>query len=290
MKKFFGWAALGVAPILSVGLSVLLWGRLAFNRLVRRDVAALLAHPVAGEEQIVTADMLKDLPEPVRRYLTYSGIVGKPFVRTVHLKQQGQMHLGPDLPWIPLDAEQYYAVQPPGFVWDGTMHLGPLPLARARDMYCDGAGHMLIKAGALIPFVDATGPEMDQASLMRYLSEMIWFPAAFLGANVSFAAVDDRSARVTLTDQGHSVSAMMYFDAEGRLIDFVAQRYRMAEAGYRYETWSAPVTEYGERAGLRLPVRGKAVWKLPEGDLEYIDLTITELAYNVAGPAARAAA
>lgn len=43
----------------------------------------------------------------------------------------------------------------------------------------------------------------------------------------------------------------------------------------------APVYEYGELAGLKLPVSGKAVWKLPEGDLEYIDMTITELQYDV---------
>jgi len=30
-------------------------------------------------------------------------------------------------------------------------------------------------------------------------------------------------------------------------------------------------------------VHGKAVWKLPEGDLEYFDVIITELEYNVAG-------
>jgi hypothetical protein len=28
---------------------------------------------------------------------------------------------------------------------------------------------------------------------------------------------------------------------------------------------------------LRLPVRAKAVWKLADGDLTYIDVTITEL-------------
>ena len=41
-------------------------------------------------------------------------------------------------------------------------------------------------------------------------------------------------------------------------------------------TWSTPITGYGEFEGLRLPVRGKAVWKLPDGDLEYIDVTVTE--------------
>jgi hypothetical protein len=116
---------------------------------------------------------------------------------------------------------------------------------------------------------------------MRYLSEMIWFPTAFLGDNVSFEPVDDRSARVTLTDRGTTASATMFFDERGKLIDLVAERYRIVEGGSALERWSTPVDEYGERAGLRLPVRGRAVWKLADGDVEYIDVSATEVQYNV---------
>jgi hypothetical protein len=111
---------------------------------------------------------------------------------------------------------------------------------------------------------------------------MIWFPAAFLGDNVSFEAVDDTTARVTLTDHGRSVTGTMHIDAEGRLTEFVAERNRLVDGGYELTAWATPVTEYGERAGLRLPVRGKAVWRLPEGDMEYIDVAITDVEYNVA--------
>jgi hypothetical protein len=32
--------------------------------------------------------------------------------------------------------------------------------------------------------------------------------------------------------------------------------------------------------GLRLPATGKAIYKLPGGDLEYINVTLTELHYD----------
>jgi hypothetical protein len=73
---------------------------------------------------------------------------------------------------------------------------------------------------------------MDQGAMMRYLSEMIWFPTAFLGDNVSFEPVDDRSARVTLTDGGRAASATMVFDEIGKLVDFVAERYRTVDGGF----------------------------------------------------------
>ena len=46
------------------------------------------------------------------------------------------------------------------------------------------------------------------------------------------------------------------------------------------ETWSVPITAHGEFEGLKLLVRCKAVWKLAEGDQEYIDVTVTALHYE----------
>lgn len=149
---------------------------------------------------------------------------------------------------------------------------------------------MLIKAASLITVANASGEAMDQGSMLRYLNEMMWFPTALLGDNISFQAIGDTSARVTLTDHGRTATATMSFDAEGRLIEFVAKRSAMAAGGSRLATWSVPVIEYGEVEGLRLPVRVKAVWRLADGDLDYIDVRITQLQYAAeageAGPPA----
>ena len=270
-------ALAGLAAL--AGTCAQLAGHRAFARLVRRDVQALHARACPSRAGVVTEQMLADLPEPVRRYLRYTGVVGKPFPGTIRLRQKGRMRLAPGRPWIPLDAEEHYSVQPPGFVWAGTARLGPLPVARARDMYADGEGRLLVKVASLWPVVDASGAQMDQGEMMRYLSEMVWFPAAFLADNVAFQAVDDSSAQVTLTDQGQTATGTLVFDNQGRLTDFVAKRYRTADASSP-ETWSTPITGYGEFEGLRLPARGKAAFKLPDGDFDYIDVTVTDLHYD----------
>jgi Family of unknown function (DUF6544) len=263
-------------------------GHRTFTRLIRRDVQALQARASPGRARVVTEEMLTGLPEPVRRYLRYTGVVGKPVPGTIRLHQKGRMRPGPGQPWMPLEAEEHYSVQPPGFVWAGTLRAGPVPVARACDMYAEGHGRMLVKLASLWPVADASGAQTDQAAMMRYLSEMIWFPAAFLAGNISFEAVDDSSARVTLTDHGQTATATLFFDEQGRLTEFVAKRCRTADASAP-ETWSTPVTGYGEFEGLRLPARGKAVYKLPGGDFDYIDVTITGLHYDTgAAPEGRA--
>jgi len=168
MKRLLGWVVLTVALVFSSALCALRFGLRRFDCLVERDVEALLARATTtAREAVVTEGMLKDLPEPVRRYLRHTGIVGKPVVDTVYLEQKGQMYLGSKRGWVPLDAEEHYTVQPPGFEWDATIHKGPLPIARGRDMYAGGEGRMLIKAGSLFTVVDDEGPEMDQGSMMR---------------------------------------------------------------------------------------------------------------------------
>jgi hypothetical protein len=142
-------------------------------------------------------------------------------------------------------------------------------------------GRMLVKVASLWPVVDASDEQIDQGEMLRYLNEMIWFPAAFLAGNIAFEPVDDSSARVTLTDHGQTATATMFFDTQGQLTDFEAKRYRTPDAGSP-DTWSTPFTGYGEFEGLRLPARGKAIYKLPGGDLEYINVTLTDLHYDTA--------
>jgi hypothetical protein len=166
--------------------------------------------------------------------------------------------------------------------WPGPAQSSPdtarLPRLVQRDVQALRARAVPGRAGVVTEEMLSDLPEPVRRYL-RYLSEMIWFPAAFLAGNVSFDPVDDVSARVTLTDHGRTATGTLFFDQEGRLTGFVAQRYRTADSSDP-EMWSTPVTGYGEFEGLRLPVRGKAAWKLPGGDFEYIDLTVTELHYD----------
>ena len=240
-----------------------------------------------AEERLITAEMLANLPEPVQRYLTYSGVVGKPWVDTAYLKQTGRFRLGDDRPWMPVTAEEWYATHPPSLLWKARFKMAGLPLLSARDRYEEGHGHMFGKLAGLYTVFDTRGPELDQATMIRYLNEIMWFPSAFLGENIAWQSVDDHSAEVVFTDGGKSVSGRWFFDHEGRIVNFRAKRYRESGGNFSLDEWATPITEYGQMAGLNLPVRGQAVWHLPEGDLVYADLEITQIEYNTARSAAR---
>jgi len=252
---------------------------------LRSEIKRVFTQPQGRKQVIVTEEMLQRLPDPLKRYLSYTGVVGKPMVQTVRLKQVGKIRKDATQPWMNFVAKEYFSVSPPGFVWVAYMKVFGLPLMRVRDYYMEGRGNILVKALSLFTVADSGGEKMDQGAMMRYLNEMMWFPSAFLGKNVSFESIDASSVRVTLRNMGKSVTATMYFDDEGKLTNFMAPRYRdMGNNKFELENWSTPIREYGEFEGLRLPIKGAGVWNLKEGDLEYIDVTTTDLKYDPQGP------
>jgi hypothetical protein len=232
------------------------------------------------ENRLVTDEMLEDLPEPVQHYMKYSGVVGKPWIDRVHLKQSGRFRVRPGMPWLGMKAVQTYTTNPPSYAWKARFSFLGVPLLSARDAYEKGKGHMFGRLAGLFTIFDERGDKLDQGAMLRYLSEMIWFPIALLGDNISWQALNAHSTRVTLTDNGKQVSGEMYFDEEGRPVNFTGLRYRMVDDDYSLDPWSTPIYAYGERAGLNLPVRGQAVWNLPSGDFPYWDGEITRVEYN----------
>jgi hypothetical protein len=252
-----------------------------FSSGLRKEIEKIFTQHQKQKHVTITEEMLQKLPDPVKRYLLYTGVVGKPMVRVLKLKQIGRIRKNTKQPWMNFEAKQYYSVNPPCFVWIAYMKTFGLPLVRVRDFYIEGRGSILVKVLSFFTIANSIAKEMDQGAMMRYLNEMMWFPSAFLGKNISFESIDSNSARVTLKDMGKSVTGTMYFDDEGRLTNFTAPRYRdMGKNKFKLENWSTPIRGYGEFEGLKLPLKGAGVWNLKEGDFEYIDVTITDFKYN----------
>ena len=143
-----------------------------------------------------------------------------------------------------------------------------------------GRGNMLIKLLGLFTVGDESGPEMDQGTLVRYLSEIIWFPSAALCDYIHWGPIDINSAKATIEYQGVCGSAVFHFNEKGEITNVVADRYMDDDGEYVLREWSTPILEYMEVDGVRVPSKGGAVWHLSSGDFQYIDLEVTHLEYN----------
>ncbi len=230
--------------------------------------------------QKISTEDLVGLPASVQQYMAFSGVVGRPWIKTVVVKQTGGFRRAPDQPWMPVSALQTFTTDPPGFVWKASFKMFGLPMMSARDSYQAGHGNMFGKLAGLFTIFDVRGSELDQGSLVRYLGEMIWFPTAFLGKNVTWQGIDDHSAQVTLSDGGNKVTARIVFDAQGRPTLFSTNRYQEQNGKYALVPWSVPMDTYREFGGLTIPAHGLVTWNYPAGDFGYFDWEITGVEYN----------
>jgi hypothetical protein len=128
---------------------------------------------------------------------------------------------------------------------------------------------MLIKLASLVTVADGAGAETDQAALLRYLGEIVWFPSAALSDRITWEAIDERSARATMRDGGVTVSAVFTFDDRGRFTSLTADRYMGVGSKSTLERWFIPATAWRSVRGIEMPVRGDVVWKLAGGDFDY---------------------
>ena len=243
-----------------------------FNNMVKREIKTITTQ-ASADPWVVTEDMIKDLPANVQRWLRQSNVIDKVTPNVIHITQKGQMRSNPEGKWMPFDAEQYFSIDPPAFVWNARIQAAPFINIAARDKYENGHGHMLIKALYIYRVANSSGSEIDQGTLLRYLAEIAWFPQAAVSDYLTWEEIDAHRARVTMTYGNITASGIYTFDHAGKVAAFEAQRFGEFNGVYRKETWSIAVTNYNTFHDM--PITSSSVtWKLKDGDFTWLKLDI----------------
>lgn len=139
---------------------------------------------------------------------------------------------------------------------------------------------MRILMNALVPVVNASGPQLDEGTLQRYLGELVWLPSLATSPYIRWEPLDSLSARATLSYRGVTGSGDFFFNAEGDFVRFVAQRFQGTGPEARRYPWEITATGYKEFNGIRVPSALQATWKLDEGGWTWLELEIKGLKYN----------
>lgn len=233
-------------------------------------------------QEIVTEKALLDLPPIVQKWLTNSGIIGRQLISNVHLVQELQLKMKPEqTSWNNGTAEQYFTIQPPAFNWNINTEMNSILGVIGRDKFEDGKGEMIIKLLSLIPVANAKNDtKVNQATLQRYLAEIVWFPSASLSQYINWETIDDYSARAIMEYKGTKGSGEFHFDKDGNFEKFVAMRYQDSKDAEPTE-WTVTATRTEEINGIKIPVDCEASWELVSGKWTWLKLKITDIQYNV---------
>lgn len=256
-------------------------GPLSFHAEYRREVRERLAHLVSPP--LVTEADLTLLPEPVQRYLRLTGAVGQPQVHHFRATWSGRIRATANDPWMAFTAEQYNFIEEPArfFLMDATR--SGLPVDVFHEFSGDHAT-MRVRLLSLVPLVDAGGPEVDRAETVTLFNDLcLLAPAALIDPGIRWEVLDARSVRAHYTVGSNTISAVLWFNDIGELVNFVSDDRLAASPNgteFTQRPWSTPVKDYRSFGARRVSTRGEGRWHPPEGEFAYLEIELVDLQTN----------
>jgi len=269
-----------IANIIILTAAVIGYASHSFEDEFRSDVQENLSIAKNADSEIITEQDLQHLPAVVQKYLKYAGVLGKERVRNVRIEFEGEMR-SKKMDWFPFTSNQYNTFDPPtrSFFMRGDMMGTSVPGYHA---YKDGNATMLVKLFALIPVADNKGELMNKAETVTVFNDMcLMAPASLIDKRVSWGSSDSTYADAIYTVNDISISAKLFFNEIGQLIDFISNdRYDLSGDSPMNYRFSTPVKDYREFGGINVMSYGEAVWSYPDGDFAYGKFRLKSIEYN----------
>ncbi|MBR9982909.1 MAG: hypothetical protein KFF50_17890 [Desulfatitalea sp.] len=243
--------------MLGLALCALLALRLWDGRAERMEWSRLTALQ-ALNPPAYDPSMVADLPEPARRFFNFAIAPGTPLLTVAEIDMGGQFSLGSreNPNYQRMDATQILAA-PWGFVWKLRLP-GIVPVSGS-----DSGRWTRFRILGLLP-VARMGGDADHArsAYGRYVAEaLFWTPAALLpGPGIVWEAVDEHTARVTVSHMGFAQAVDLRVDGDGCPIAVHFMRWSDANPAktHRLQPFGGQLSDFRDVQGFRLPFKVEA--------------------------------
>ncbi|MGX8794812.1 DUF6544 family protein [Fusibacter sp. JL298sf-3] len=270
----------GLVIVFTLSLSiVLIREHFGMKRLFKTEAQKMFS---SVDNVLITEEDLCQLPEQVQKYLKKVGVIGKPRVRTFHVKMTGEIQFKQDGNYYALNAEQYTSVESGVRLFYMTMTYNGLPI-NGFHHYSSSDAVMQIKILDLIKIVAYSGCQLQRAETVTYFNDLcIMAPAALLEETIRWEVIDKRRVKGILIKHGHEVAAVLHFNEDCMLVNFESEdRIDVHADSIQNSTlWSTPMTSFDTIGEYYLPSRGAAIWHYPSHDFTYIRLNIKNVMVN----------
>jgi hypothetical protein len=207
-------------------------------------------------------------------------------VISFHADFHGRIRSGTDAAWMPFTGQQVntYGPRPQRiFLLDATRSGLPVTVLH---MCADTTATMRVRLLSLFTVVDAAGPQMDRGETVTVFNDLVVMaPGAIVDAPATWTAIDARHVRGDFTSGDQTISAVLTFNAEHDLVDFVSEdRTRASADGATFtpSRWSTPLAGRRDSNGLRILTVGEGVWHAAqrEGSFTYLQFHLDAITNN----------
>jgi hypothetical protein len=235
------------------------------------------------EEVILTQADIADLPAPVQRYIIYSGSIGKSIPQNFRLEFDAQVPKKPGDAPMDASSEQmnFFGNYSRIFFMKASKFLVPF---RVLHVYADQKATFVVRVASLFNAVDLSGEQLTAAETVTILNDLCVFaPGTLIDKRLSWKEIDSLSSEVTFTNGNYKVSAILYFNEKGEIINFISNdRYALRDDGsLKILPWLTPLGNYKNFNGRMVSTAGRTIYRYPEGDFTYGIFTLRNIIYNV---------
>ena len=231
----------------------------------------------------LTEAEIANLPEPVRKYIRYTGCIGKPKVNNFRVDFSGKIRDHKKPVWMELSSEQYNFIKTPTrlFYLDAIMKYMPV-----AGFHCfkNGKAFMDIRLLSIFKVEYQEGDKMDISETVTFFNDMCCMaPASLIDKRIEWLAVEGNKVKASFTSNEITISAWLYFNEKGELVNFVSEdRYAIGENGtIAQHKWSTPLRDYKDIHGYKLASYAETIYTYPEGDFTYATFTLKNIGYNL---------
>lgn len=225
-------------------------------------------------DSYVDADSYTRLPPPVKRYFTKTVRDGSPYIHSVRIKHTGFFRTNLNKGWKTIKGEEYFTALSPGFVWRGKTSF-----FTATDCFIRHKGSLKVWLLSCVRIISRSGLWMDEAELLRWLGESVWFPTSLLPSKyITWEPLNDSCATLILNYKSKIIMCTVHFNEHDEIYKIEAMR---SLEKNRKEKWVGHLGSYQYHNNFYIPTRIEAAWILDGTKRSYALFEITTIDYDL---------
>jgi len=255
------------------------YGTWSYYGKYKSDVKNAFQQKAYFQNYPLTEEDIQSLPESVKKYIRYTGSIGKPKVNHFQIKFDGKIRKDEQSEWMPFTSEQHNFMETPTRLFFMKAVMKNLPVAGYHGFH-NGDAFMDIRLFSLLKVQFQDGPEMDTAETVTFFNDMCCMaPATLIDKRIAWQELRVNIVKATFTNNGIAIAAELFFNERGELINFKSSDRYNAEAG-RKLPWATPLKNYREKNGYRLAGYAETIYTYPDRDLCYGTFEVSSITYN----------
>lgn len=243
------------------------------------DVKNSFQQTAYSQNSVLTEQDIAHLPEPVKKYLRYTGSVGKPRVNNFRIEFIGKIRKDEQSEWMQFASEQHNFMETPARLFFMKAVMKHLPVA-GYHRYTNGSASMDIRLFSLFRVQFQDGDEMNNAETVTFFNDMCCMaPPTLIDKRIKWEDKGHNVVKAMFTNSGITITADLFFNEEGQLINFKSDDRYNADVGQQLP-WATPLKNYKEINGYKLAGYAETIYTYPDRELCYGIFETRSVEYN----------